>query len=126
MIIKLNINSETPVYLQLRNEIIKRIALGEVNPGEKLPTVRDMAKQVGLNPMTVNKTYQILKEEGIVKTEGRNGVTVREDIVANELFLSKINNEVELMVTESLVRGFNIEKIIELIENTKKEYGEAK
>lgn len=126
MIIKLNINSETPVYLQLRNEIIKGIALGEVNPGEKLPTVRDMAKQVGLNPMTVNKTYQILKEEGIVKTEGRNGVTVREDIVANELFLSKINNEVELMVTESLVRGFNIEKIIELIENTKKEYGEAK
>ena len=126
MIIKLNINSETPVYLQLRNEIIKGIALGEVNPGEKLPTVRDMAKQVGLNPMTVNKSYQILKEEGIVKTEGRNGVTVREDIVANELFLSKLNNDVELMVTESLVRGFSVEKIIELIENTTKEYGEAK
>lgn len=126
MIIKLNINSETPVYLQLRNEIIKGIALGEVNPGEKLPTVRDMAKQVGLNPMTVNKSYQILKEEGIVKTEGRNGVTVREDIVANELFLSKLNNDVELMVTESLVRGFSIENIIELIENTTKEYGEAK
>lgn len=126
MIIKLNINSETPVYLQLRNEIIKGIASGEVNPGEKLPTVRDMAKQVGLNPMTVNKSYQILKEEGIVKTEGRNGVTVREDIVANELFLSKLNNDVELMVTESLVRGFSVEKIIELIENTTKEYGEAK
>ncbi|QQK07833.1 GntR family transcriptional regulator [Miniphocaeibacter halophilus] len=126
MIIKLNMQSSTPVYLQLRNEIIKRIASKEINPGEKLPTVRDMAKQVGLNPMTVNKTYQILKEEGIVRTEGRNGVTVREDIVANELFLSKLNNEVELMVTESIVRGFSIEKIIEMINNTTKEYGEVK
>lgn len=126
MIIKLNMQSSTPVYLQLRNEIIKGIASKEINPGEKLPTVRDMAKQVGLNPMTVNKTYQILKEEGIVRTEGRNGVTVREDIVANELFLSKLNNEVELIVTESIVRGFSIEKIIEMINNTTKEYGEVK
>ncbi|HHX69009.1 MAG: GntR family transcriptional regulator [Miniphocaeibacter sp.] len=126
MIIKLNLQSSTPVYLQLRNEIIKGIASKEINPGEKLPTVRDMAKQVGLNPMTVNKTYQILKEEGIVRTEGRNGVTVREDIVANELFLSKLNNEVELIVTESIVRGFSIEKIIEMINNTTKEYGEVK
>jgi len=126
VIIKLNLQSSTPVYLQLRNEIIKGIASKEINPGEKLPTVRDMAKQVGLNPMTVNKTYQILKEEGIVRTEGRNGVTVREDIVANELFLSKLNNEVELIVTESIVRGFSIEKIIEMINNTTKEYGEVK
>ncbi|WP_099202986.1 GntR family transcriptional regulator [Miniphocaeibacter massiliensis] len=115
MLIKIDITSSTPVYVQLRNEIIKGVAYGEIEKGEKLPTVREMAKQTGLNPMTVNKAYQLLKEEGIVKTEGRNGVTVREDITPNELFLTKLNNEVELILTESIVRGFNIENIIDLI-----------
>lgn len=126
MLIKLNLKSETPVYMQLRNEIIKGIATKEVNPGEQLPTVRDLAKQVGLNPMTVSKAYGILKDEGIVRSEGRKGVMVREDIVANELFLSRLNNDIELLVTESVVRGFNIDNIFEIIENMKNQYSEVK
>ena len=125
MLIKININSSTPVYVQLRNEIIKGVAYGEIGKGEKLPTVREMAKQVGLNPMTINKAYQLLKEEGIVKTEGRNGVTVREDITPNELFLTKLNDEVELLVTESIVRGFNVKNIIDLINNTSEKLQEG-
>lgn len=64
MIIKINMQSEVPIYLQLRNEIVKGIGRGEFEPGESLPTVRQMATDLGINTMTVSKAYQLLKTEG--------------------------------------------------------------
>ena len=55
MIIKINMQSEIPIYLQLRNEIVKGIGRGEFEPGESLPTVRQMATDLGINTMTVSK-----------------------------------------------------------------------
>lgn len=65
MIIELDMSSSTPIYVQLRNQIVKGIGKGELNTGEKLPTVRQLASDAGVNTMTVNKAYQILKNEGI-------------------------------------------------------------
>ena len=58
MIIELDMSSDTPIYVQLRNQIVKGIGKGEIQPGEKLPTVRQLAADAGVNTMTVNKTYQ--------------------------------------------------------------------
>ena len=49
MIIKINMQSEVPIYLQLRNEIVKGIGRGEFEPGESLPTVRQMATDLGIS-----------------------------------------------------------------------------
>ena len=49
MIIKINMQSEIPIYLQLRNEIVKGIGRGEFEPGESLPTVRQMATDLGMD-----------------------------------------------------------------------------
>lgn len=71
MIIELDMSSDTPIYVQLRNQIVKGIGKGEIQPGEKLPTVRQLAADAGVNTMTVNKTYQILKMRDISElTEG--------------------------------------------------------
>ena len=64
MIIELDMNSSIPIYVQLRNQIVMGIGHGELKPGESLPTVRQLAEDAGVNTMTVNKTYQILKTEG--------------------------------------------------------------
>ena len=64
MIISLDMSSDTPIYVQLRNQIVKGIGRGELRAGETLPSVRQMARDAGINTMTVNKTYQILKTEG--------------------------------------------------------------
>ena len=64
MIIELDMSSSTPIYVQLRNQIVKGIGKGELKTGEKLPTVRQLASDAGVNTMTVNKAYQILKNEG--------------------------------------------------------------
>nr|WP_330418743.1 GntR family transcriptional regulator [Lachnospira eligens] len=69
MVIELDFASDTPIYVQLRNQIVKGIGKGELKAGEKLPTVRQLASDAGVNTMTVNKTYQILKAEGFIKTD---------------------------------------------------------
>ena len=72
MIIELDFSSDTPIYVQLRNQIVKGIGKGELKAGEKLPTVRQLANDAGVNTMTVNKTYQILKSEGYVRTDRKS------------------------------------------------------
>ena len=62
MIIKINSRSEIPIYLQLRNQIVKGIGKGELEQGEILPTVRQMAADLGVNAMTVSKAYQIYRD----------------------------------------------------------------
>ncbi len=61
-------SSSTPIYVQLRNQIVKGIGKGELKTGEKLPTIRQLASDAGVNTMTVNKAYQILKNEGFIRT----------------------------------------------------------
>lgn len=80
MVIELDFASDTPIYVQLRNQIVKGIGKGELKAGEKLPTVRQLASDAGVNTMTVNKTYQILKAEGFIKTDRRLGAFVAENI----------------------------------------------
>ena len=57
MIIKINTLSQIPLYLQLRNQIVKGIGKGELTEGESLPTVRQMAADLGINTMTVSKYF---------------------------------------------------------------------
>ena len=63
MLIKLDMKSSVPIYVQLRNQIVLGIGRGDIGIGEKLPTVRQLAEDIGVNNMTVNKAYTILKNE---------------------------------------------------------------
>ena len=73
MLIRLDMASATPIYVQLRNQIVMGIGTGALKVGEKLPTVRQMAADAGVNTMTVNKTYQLLKAEGFIEIDRRRG-----------------------------------------------------
>ena len=73
MLITLNTKSAIPIYVQLRNQIVTGIGKGALKAGENLPTVRQMASDIGVNTMTVNKAYQILKAEGFIEIDRRLG-----------------------------------------------------
>ena len=77
MIIKINEYSDVPIYLQIRNQIVMGISSGELAAGEQLPTVRALSMEIGINTMTVSKAYQILKSEGYIFTDRKNGARVR-------------------------------------------------
>ena len=76
MILSLDMGSEVPIYVQLRNQIVTGIGKGELAVGERLPTVRQLAQDAGVNVMTVNKTYQLLKLEGFIEIDRRKGAIV--------------------------------------------------
>ena len=116
MIIELDFSSDTPIYVQLRNQIVKGIGKGELKAGEKLPTVRQLANDAGVNTMTVNKTYQILKSEGYVRTERRMGAFVAEDIDMNDEFREKLESELELLSAEACITGMKKDDFLKMCE----------
>ena len=77
MIISLDMTSGVPIYLQLRNEIVRGMGRGEIGIGERLPAVRQLAQDAGINTMTVNKAYQMLRREGIITIDRRHGAEAR-------------------------------------------------
>ena len=78
MVIRIQDGSDIPVYHQLRDQIVAGISDGRLAPGEQLPTVRALAGEIGINAMTVNKAYQLLKQEGFILIDRRRGARVRE------------------------------------------------
>jgi DNA-binding transcriptional regulator YhcF (GntR family) len=77
MLFRLDFSNEVPIYQQIRNQIVAAIAAGTLSPGEKLPTIRALAEETGVNMMTVSKAYQLLKAEGYITTRRRDGASVR-------------------------------------------------
>lgn len=86
-IIALQDGSEVPVFKQIRNQIVMGISDGRLQPGEKLSAVRALADEIGINSMTVNKAYQLLKQEGDIVTDRRNGVCGGENFAQAQGFL---------------------------------------
>ncbi len=77
MLLQLDFNSGVPIYQQLRNQIVLGIGSGQLAPGQRLPTIRALADETGINMMTVSKAYQLLKQEGYITTDRRSGAVVR-------------------------------------------------
>lgn len=76
MVISINELSSIPIYMQIRDQIIMGISDGRLREGEQLPTVRALSLRIGVNTMTVSKAYQLLKQEGYIVTDRRNGAKV--------------------------------------------------
>lgn len=76
MIVHLDTRSPVPVFEQLRSQIERLIASGQLRPGTKLPPIRHLAADLGLARGTVNKVYDVLAREGLVESSGRHGTVV--------------------------------------------------
>lgn len=113
MIIELNNTSDTPIYVQLRNQIVLGIGRGELKVGDNLPTVRQMAEDAGINMMTVNKAYNVLKAEGIIEIDRRHGTVISPKADNRAEYRSKVEAELELLITESTLKGMKREEFIE-------------
>ena len=79
MLIKIDFQSEEAIYMQLRNQIVMGIATSVIREGDTLPSVRQMAGEIGINMHTVNKAYALLRQEGFVTIDRRRGAIVALD-----------------------------------------------
>lgn len=76
MLIDIDPDSESPLYQQLRDQVVQAIADGSLKPGDALASVRQLANQFGINSATVGKGYDLLRHEGLVRTSRRSGSVV--------------------------------------------------
>ena len=107
MVIAINEYSDVPIYVQIRNQIVLGISDGRLAPGEQLPTVRGLAEEMGINSMTVNKAYQILKQEGYIYTDKRNGAKVREHLEFSKELPKESKDMLERVISEAKIRGIS-------------------
>lgn len=114
MIINLNFESDIPIYLQLRNEIVMAISKGELEQGENLPTVRQMAEDLGINTMTVNKSYGLLKSEGFISIDRRHGAKVKPILDGNMDFKAKLEEDLNLVISEASLKGIDKDEFINM------------
>jgi len=106
-------HTSKPIYLQIIEKIHRKIVRNEIKLGEKLPSVREMAVQMGVNPNTIQRTYSELERMGIVQTKRGQGTFVTENVEVINGLKEKLQEEIiEAFVTNMEELGFSKEDMI--------------
>jgi GntR family transcriptional regulator len=107
MILMLDFEAKIPLYEQLRIQIIKGIATGELAPAERLPSVRQLAVDLGINLHTVNKAYSQLRREGFIIIHRQKGVEVnpQQKPGITEDYLESLKKRLWPHIVEAFCRG---------------------
>ena len=114
MLLQLDLSSTVPIYTQIRNQILLGIADGRLTTGEKLPTIRALADETGINMMTVNKAYQLLKQEGFIAADRRSGAVVVTGGMIPSDIVEKTTAALNLLVSEAKLKGMKKEEFLAL------------
>ncbi len=114
---KIDTSSQLQIYKQVVNQIIELIAKGQIQYNDSLPSVRNMAKDIGINIHTVSKSYHELEKKGIIKMENRvkAKVIASSNHVVEESQLHNFELSVKNIIMEAYVMGFNKKKISQSI-----------
>lgn len=123
MWLTLDLHSETPLYMQIRNQIIEGILTKQVVAGEDLPSVRQLASDLGINMLTVNKAYSMLKQENFIQIHRQRGAVINppSSYMADDNFNKALYESIKPLLTESLCRGLTKDDIYKHIEHIYKE-----
>ncbi len=112
----MDFNSSVPIYLQLMNDIKLQIVSGQLQPGEKLASVRDLAMHYEVNPNTMQKALSELERENLVFSQRTSGrfVTIETDRIQS-LRQKMANEHLDALVKALSSMGYSNNEIIELI-----------
>lgn len=117
-----NLNSERPIYAQIMERITLDIISGAYPPGAKLPSVRDLAQDAGVNPNTMQKALSELERTGLIYSQRTSGRFTTEDLAMIEKTKNNLASEQIKEFLEKMERiGFCRETTIQLIQNMPKE-----
>ena len=102
-----------PIYMQIMEKINKKIVRNEWKAGDKLPSVREMAVQTGVNPNTIQRTYSELERMGIVETRRGQGTFVTENVEAIERLREQLKRDIAADFIRNMTElGFTMNDMI--------------
>ncbi|MEF9916778.1 MAG: GntR family transcriptional regulator [Lachnospiraceae bacterium] len=121
MLIQIDFNSEEAIYIQLRNQIIIGIATSSIQEGETLPSVRQLAENIGINMHTVNKAYSVLKQEGYIQLDRRRGAVIALDVNKIQA-LEEMKQHLQVVLARGCCKDITREEVHKLVDEIFEEY----
>lgn len=121
--LRIDFNSDEAIYMQLRNQIILGIASDEIREGDSLPSVRQMADDIGINMHTVNKAYSVLRQEGFLKLDRRHGAIIALDVDKIRA-LEELRYEMRVILAKAMCKNVTEEDAHSIICDIYREFQE--
>jgi DNA-binding transcriptional regulator YhcF (GntR family) len=121
MYVKIDFNSDEAIYMQLRNQIIYGIATSQIQEGDNLPSVRELAEYIGINMHTVNKAYSILKQEGYVKLDRRKGAVIAIDVDKIQA-IDDMKDELRVILAKAICKNISRQEVYEVVQEIFNEF----
>ncbi|MBS2970121.1 GntR family transcriptional regulator [Metabacillus sp. KIGAM252] len=123
--IQIDPRSSTPIYEQVVQSMKELCLKGALKPGDKLPSVRELATIIIANPNTVGKAYKELEREGIIETLRGRGTFVSENvkIKLDEGKMEMLKEQLKTLIIDAAYAGIDINELHEWIDEIKKEVG---
>ena len=121
-------SSGVPIYLQLVNQVKRATASGLLKEGDQMPSVRELAAELTVNPNTIAKAYQELERDGIIRTVRGVGTFIGEQevkIIHSER-IKVLNKVIDKVIVEAHHLGFADEEVREALEKRISEWKERK
>ncbi|MEE1313314.1 MAG: GntR family transcriptional regulator [Lachnospiraceae bacterium] len=115
MIIEIDFNSDEAIYIQLRNQIVMGIATEQLHTGESLPSVRQLASNLGVNMHTVNKAYGILRQEGYLTLDRRKGAVISVQTKEKNQEVEAMNMELRMTIAQAICKDISREEMYHII-----------
>tara|TARA_Y100001933_G_scaffold73233_1_gene74698 strand:+ start:13331 stop:13696 length:366 start_codon:yes stop_codon:yes gene_type:complete len=109
----LETNTSVPLYRQLMDQVRRGIASGQLRPGETLPSVRDVARELAVNPNTVSKVYSLLEHDGVLTRQRGQGMLVAGPQETPEALLAPALGRV---IREAQQLGLSRTEVVRLIQ----------
>ena len=113
MEITIDIDAPQPIFTQLMEQIKKAVSTEHLNPGDPLPSIRQLANDLEINSKTVAKAYRLLERDNVIQTKGYRGTFIHPDARAHcELnLLEWLDNELSLVLSRLRDEGFTDSEI---------------
>ena len=122
---QLNYRDGRPIYEQVRDGLRQLLVAGAIAPGEKLPSVRQLASQLAINPNTIQRAYEALEREGYVYSIGGKGSFVAPRREVDDGRREELLKQLDEAVKELLFLGVSKEELIKRVETQEGGTGHA-
>ena len=114
MLLRLNQTSGVPLYLQLMDQVKHAVEIGELHPGDKLPTIRKLAEDLIMNPNTIARAYRELEYEGVI--ELKHGLGAFVSVVSRTKIMRKAKAVVQSAMERLALLQLGEDEIRRLVE----------
>ena len=120
-LIQIDFDSDEAIYIQLRNQIILGIATSRLQEGDSLPSVRQLAEEIGINMHTVNKAYSLLRQEELLTLDRRRGAVIQIDV--DKLFaVEELRQDLQVILAEAVCKNISREEVHQMVDEIYERY----